>query len=135
MTKPGFDSEALLAVIRGRLPDLLGVWLFGSRARGTARTDSDIDVAVLGRRPYDTVLVFETGLELSATALLDVDLLDLRDTSVVFRKQVAEHGKLLWTSDREACDAFSADSCVLYVAQVEEQRALERELAREQRRV
>ena len=65
-------------------------------------------------------------MELSTIVLSDVDLLDLRRVSVVFRKQVAEHWRLLWTSNRALCESFDADSNARYLANVEEQRELNR---------
>lgn len=41
------DSEPILKVLQGRLPTLLAVYGFGSRAQGTAQADSDLDLAVL----------------------------------------------------------------------------------------
>ncbi len=73
-----------LGELRGRLerllgPDLLGMWLFGSHARGEAHEESDVDILVLipepswevRRRILDTAadLSVETGLLLSPTVM------------------------------------------------------------------
>ena len=43
-----FDATGpVIAHIRAAFPDALGVYVFGSRAAGTANADSDLDLAVL----------------------------------------------------------------------------------------
>ncbi|HEX5054663.1 MAG TPA: nucleotidyltransferase domain-containing protein [Planctomycetota bacterium] len=113
---PALDYAALLRRVHERLPGVQGVWLFGSRARGDAREDSDIDLAVLGPTAFDPVLVFDLGLELGVLASRDVDLVDLRAASTVLRKEALHGGRLLSCLDRAACEAFLADSMALYVA-------------------
>lgn len=118
------DVEPLLETIRSRLPGVLGVWLFGSLASGRARPDSDIDLAVLARKPVDAVQLFELGLDLGVLAKRDVDLIDLRRVSTVMRKVVVTEGALVFAGDAAACESFAADSLALYVAFREEQRAV-----------
>ena len=117
---PDASTDALvsrmLRCIREQLPAVRGIWLFGSQARGDARPDSDIDLAVLGPAAFDPVAVFDLGLELGVLAQRDVDLVDLRRMPVVLRKEVMTGGRLVVCQDRSACEAFVADSMALYVA-------------------
>ena len=39
--------QAIVEALQSRLPGLLAIYAFGSRAQGTARPDSDLDLAVL----------------------------------------------------------------------------------------
>lgn len=61
-------------------PLIVRVWLFGSRVRGTAHPDSDIDVAVeICRLPGDTdartTFLFEgNGLKMSIQSLLAISV-------------------------------------------------------------
>lgn len=116
------DVEPLLATIVARLPATVGIWLFGSLAAGRPRPDSDIDLAVLGREPFDRVQVFDLGLDLGVQAGRDVDLVDLRRVSTVMRKEIVTEGVLVHCTDAAACEAFVAEARALYVARKEEQR-------------
>ncbi len=112
--------EPLLRRIQERLSGVRGVWLFGSHARGDARHDSDIDLAVLGSAAFDPVATFDLGLELGVLARCDVDLIDLRRAPTVLRKEIVSGGRLVDCRDPIACEAFAADSMALYVAFREE---------------
>ncbi|MBK8978621.1 MAG: nucleotidyltransferase domain-containing protein [Planctomycetes bacterium] len=122
MRPASVDPTALADTIRRSLPGALGVWLFGSRARGDERPDSDVDLAVLGRERFDPVAVFELGLRLGVVAGRDVDLLDLRRTAVVLRKEIVLGGRRLWCADPTACDRFEQAAIEVYYAWLEEQR-------------
>ena len=69
------------------------VILFGSRARGTNRERSDIDLAVSG----ENVLRFEELLEEQADTLLSFDVINLDEiASDKLRESIAREGKLLY---------------------------------------
>lgn len=116
------DVEPLVAAVRARFPMVFGVWLFGSLARGRARRDSDIDLAIAAPAPLDPVQVFDLGLELGVLAGRDVDLVDLRRGSVLLRHVVMTEGRLLFAASPEACQQFAADTSALWCARQDEQR-------------
>jgi predicted nucleotidyltransferase len=118
------DIEPLVAAIRARISDAIGIWLFGSVAQGHERPDSDIDLAVLARSKVDAIQLFELGLDLGVLANRDVDLVDLRVVSTVMRKVIVTTGRLVFAADSVACARFAADSVALYVALREEQRVV-----------
>ena len=72
------------------------VYLFGSRANGTARERSDIDVAVwpLAELPVGTLARIREALE-ESNVIYTVDLVDLRDTDETFRARVLAEG-IMW---------------------------------------
>ncbi len=76
------------------------LWVFGSRAAGTARRDSDWDLAALFKsRPEPLELLGLRG-ELELLAGVPVDVIDLDRASPVLAYQVAKHGQLLVDHDR-----------------------------------
>lgn len=53
------NQPAIIQHLQQHIPNLLGVWAFGSRISGGARADSDLDLAVLVAGYADTVRLFE----------------------------------------------------------------------------
>lgn len=84
---------------------LLGVWVFGSHARGEVRGDSDVDLGVLCEPPL--------GLErtrwmeaLSRAAGVEVDVIDLASTSATLAWEVITTGWLAVENDSLAVEQF-----------------------------
>lgn len=94
--------ERVVRTLRGRLPGLLAVYAFGSRVQGTARPDSDLDMAVLVAGYADAVPLWQLGGELADIVGCVVDLLDLRAASTVMQHQVITSGERWWASDAQA---------------------------------
>lgn len=87
----------------------MAVYLFGSTARGTARSGSDIDVAVLFDAPPRRALsgprlVIEGELERALGR--PVDLVVLNDAPVDLRARVLRDGRLLVERNPSARIAF-----------------------------
>ena len=91
-----------------------GVMVFGSRARGDERADSDIDLAVLLTEPADPLTVWENAQLLASQLQQDVDLIDLRSATTVLQKEVISSGIWLHKADAFACDLFEVHVISLY---------------------
>ena len=74
------------------------VYLFSSRARGTARQTSDVDIAVLpeGPTPWAALSRIRERLE-ESTIPFQVDVVDLSETDEDFRSRVLKEG-VLWNA-------------------------------------
>lgn len=73
------------------------VFLFGSRAKGTERRTSDIDVAILPRSPLPAGVLSEIRQILEeSNVLYTVELVDLSEADPVFRERVLREG-IPWT--------------------------------------
>lgn len=101
------DRDALLSTVQQRLPGLLGLYAFGSRIQGTARPESDLDLAVLVAGYADALLLWDLAGELEDLAGCPVDLLDLRAASTVMQYQILTKGERWWRRDMQA-DLFEA---------------------------
>ncbi|CAD86136.1 nucleotidyltransferase domain-containing protein [Nitrosomonas europaea] len=94
--------NALIHSLQTHISDLLAIYAFGSRIQGTARLDSDLDLAVLVAGYTDPLILFEVANELADVAGYAVDLLDLRAASTVMQYQIITTGKRWWTLDMQA---------------------------------
>lgn len=101
---PDILQREMAAVFPGRR--LLGAWLYGSRARGQSRVDSDLDLAVLFDSPLDPVALFDAGGRLAAAIGSHVDLVDLRRAGVLLRVEATQGGRPLVPPTIEA-DLFA----------------------------
>ncbi|MCD2344120.1 nucleotidyltransferase domain-containing protein [Ideonella azotifigens] len=94
--------EALVSTLRDRLPGLLAVYVFGSRAQGTAGPQSDLDMAVLVAGQVEPLVLWELAGDLADLSGCPVDLLDLRAASTVMQYQVITTGQRWWALDAQA---------------------------------
>lgn len=88
--------------LRAALPELLGIWVFGSEAAGTTGPESDLDLAILLPQHTSPEGLWELAQGLASQAGREVDLVDLGQASTVLQYQVVAHGRLLWAADAQA---------------------------------
>lgn len=119
-----FDPDHVRDAALQVLPDAEAIYVFGSHARGDARADSDLDLAVLGTAPIDPVLRFAAQRELSTRLGCDVDLVDLLDSSSVLRSEVVNGGTPLFRRDMARTLDFEARVLGEYADLLEATRAL-----------
>ena len=95
----------MLEVVSGLLVVGIGVWLFGSRARGEARTDSDWDLLVvvpddLPEREYDWRAAWEvrngTGVSADVIGCSASDFRDAREIANTLSYEATHFGVLLY---------------------------------------
>jgi predicted nucleotidyltransferase len=90
---------ALIDVLERRSAALGGyrVFLYGSRATGTAWERSDFDVGVLGQAPMPVPLFWEIKDEFDAIpTLCKIDWVDFSKVSPTFRSRALEHIEVLY---------------------------------------
>ena len=82
------------------------VYLFGSVAEGRTRPGSDVDIAVLFRKPITAAALFELRNDLAEALSSDVDLIDLSTATTVMRKEVLRTGWMIFEADRLRREEF-----------------------------
>lgn len=89
--------ETLREALAGR-GEVKLAYLFGSRARGRARPDSDADVAVLGK----DLDLLGLAADLGKAARMDVDVVDLAQAGYPLMKAILRDGVLLHQGEKGA---------------------------------
>jgi predicted nucleotidyltransferase len=88
LTKPAEAAEFAAAVVRRHVPDpAYRVFLFGSRAEGTAHERSDIDIGIEGPAPVspEALSLIEDELE-EAPTLYTIEVVDFTRVPEKFRR-------------------------------------------------
>src|SRR5690606_19741186 len=110
------DIERIQQAVTDRLgadPSVATVYLFGSRARGTARPHSDVDLGLLYRGAAPQTLLeqpYDAQAQLSRELGVPVDIVVLNTAPVDLIHRVLRDGQLLIESDRSARIAFEVDA-------------------------
>jgi uncharacterized protein YutE (UPF0331/DUF86 family)/predicted nucleotidyltransferase len=97
------------AALHARFPEIIALYLFGSRAEGSARPDSDIDLAVLTAPavPCTPHRFFAYYAPLSALLHTDkIDLVWLNEAHLALQWKIVRTGALLFCSDATAVAEF-----------------------------
>ncbi|MGY6554218.1 MAG: type VII toxin-antitoxin system MntA family adenylyltransferase antitoxin [Wenzhouxiangella sp.] len=112
------DPSNIVDQILRDLPETQAIYLFGSGAKDEQLPGSDLDLAVL-LPPLEARRVGNLGgspLHLALESMLcrDVDLINLREASTVFQKEVIGSDRRLFCADSHAADEFEMLVLSLY---------------------
>jgi uncharacterized protein YutE (UPF0331/DUF86 family)/predicted nucleotidyltransferase len=101
------DLDQIVVDVTRALPHVLAAWIFGSRADGTARPGSDLDIAVMpmpGQKP-PAGIEERIAAAVAARTGLDVDVCQLTDASPVLGIEAVGHGRRVFVRDEALADA------------------------------
>lgn len=110
------DRERILAVVASYAAsraDVVACYVFGSVARGTAREDSDVDVAVLFTTPPVSTMdspVFAIADDLQEQLRKPVDVIALETASPDLIHRILRDGVIVHEADKAKRIAFEIDS-------------------------
>ena len=80
--------------------------IFGSAAKDMLREDSDIDIAFFSDKTHSEYEMFIVGQELATILGRDVDLIDIKKASTVFKAQILGNGKIIYSKDEIQTKTF-----------------------------
>jgi predicted nucleotidyltransferase len=100
------------------------IYLFGSFARGTARPNSDLDLALACDRAQGAYDLFITAQEIASKLHREVDVVDLNTASTVFQMQIVSTGKVLYCTDETRRISFEALVYKMYARLNEERKVI-----------
>jgi predicted nucleotidyltransferase len=113
--------------------DLELVVLYGSRARGYARPDSDSDVGVMRRAglvPAERILDLAVKIG-EATGLPGIDLVDLRRAPPLLKHSAGTHGRALYEDEPGRFNLFKVYAWKLWLDDQQTLRKLDAVYVRE----
>ncbi len=110
-------------LLKEMIPGLLGIYIFGSYANNSMTSESDVDIAFLTFQKISPVEKWKIQEKLASTLNTNVDLVDMKDASVVLRSEIIENGIRIYTTDKFECDNFEVTSYSMY-ADLNESRML-----------
>lgn len=79
--------------------NIISVYLFGSAAKNQLKPESDTDIAFLSFLDVDEYECFMKAQELAEIFKRDVDLIDLKKASTVFKAQIIGTSSLIYCND------------------------------------
>lgn len=108
------QQQAVSATLRAHMAAVAAL-LFGSYAKGHARADSDVDIAVLLAGPEPGPLArLQLQQELADYLHRSVDLIVLNSTSPVLAMQVLAYHRVIFCDDAVALASFQATTVTAY---------------------
>lgn len=122
--------DTITSIILETIPQVIGIYLFGSRADGTFHSKSDFDVAVLLPRdkPIDHRSLFDLQQDISVSINQDVDLICLNSTTLVMQFLITSNGVLLFARDKTEILKFETLILSMYQRFNEERRGILEEI-------
>ena len=88
-----------IATLFAREPGIRLALIFGSLAKGRARSDSDVDVAVAADRPLDIGTKMRLIEQLAVLTGRPIDLVELQVAEGLILNQILVEGRLLFCRD------------------------------------
>ncbi|WP_026691024.1 type VII toxin-antitoxin system MntA family adenylyltransferase antitoxin [Alteribacter aurantiacus] len=116
------EKEIIINVLKNSVSPYV-IYVFGSTVNGETHNKSDLDLAFLSDNkvcsPYDLFMIAQT---LADKVNREVDLVDLKKASTVFRAQVIHTGTAIYCSDEYKRQRFEMVAFNMY-AKLNEERA------------
>ncbi len=98
--------------------------LFGSAVKGELKKESDMDVAFLSDKEMDEYELYMIAEEIANRIGRDVDIVDLKKASTVFRAQIIGTGKEIFNQNETSSAAFKMKAFKEYANLNEERQCI-----------
>ncbi len=110
--------EGIISTLLTVYPDMQAIYLFGSYGTENEWPDSDVDIALLlppdEAKKAGTLMMSELRFALESFLKKDVDLINLRQVSTVFQKEIILAERRIFCADEYAADEFEMLVLSLY---------------------
>jgi len=109
-----FETK-IVGFLKKRISSVIGIYIFGSYAANQVTAESDIDIAFLAEEKLTPVEKWKIQEKLATLLDLDVDLVDLKDASVVLKKEIVEKGILVFSANKFKVESFEMTTYSMYI--------------------
>lgn len=124
----------VIPLLRAAYPDVQAIYLFGSYATADERPDSDVDLALLlpplTAKAVGSLALSDLRATLERRLGREVDLVNVRQVSTVFQKEIVWLGRRIDCADVYAADEFEMLVLSLYQKLNAERQGILEEFAR-----
>ena len=121
------EQAAIVDTVLSHYPDVQAIYLFGSYGTEGEWPNSDVDIALLlspeRAKSEKHLILSPCRFDLEKALDRDVDLLNARQVSTVFQKEII-YGRLVYCLDRYAVDEFEMLTLSYYQKLNEERREI-----------
>lgn len=121
-------NEQIVQTILTHTPQVQAVYLFGSHGTEDERPSSDVDIALLlppeQAKAVGSLLLGELHMALAELLGKEVDLVNLRQVSTVFQKEIVMTGRQIYCADDYAAAEFEMLTLSYYQKLNEERREI-----------
>lgn len=100
------------------------IYIFGSSVCGNFNDDSDIDIGFFKFEDINSYELFLMQEELADTLKRDVDLINLKNSTTVFKAQVVGFGELIYQNNENIITEFRIRSLKEYAKLNEERKII-----------
>lgn len=119
-------AETIIQTVLAHYPNVQGIYLFGSCMTEDEWPNSDVDIALLlpplEAKQVRHLPMSDCSIELARALGKEVDLLNARTVSTVFKKEIVSKGRLLYCANRYAVDEFEM-LAISYYQKLNEERS------------
>ncbi|SHF74135.1 Predicted nucleotidyltransferase [Mariniphaga anaerophila] len=104
----------IIDFLRERFDNLSGLYVFGSYATDLHTSQSDLELAFLS--PDKISVADRRDMQKALATLIDIniDLIDLKEASVVLRAEILKAGKQIYSGNSYECDKFEMVTYSMY---------------------
>jgi uncharacterized protein len=125
--------DVIVRCVTSAHPEVEGIYLYGSRAGGQARRDSDLDVALLlpaaTAKAVGSLAMSELRFRLEESLGQTVDLVNARAAPIVLQKEIIAGGIPVFATNRPLLDQYEMLVLSLYGKLNEERKGILQDFA------
>jgi len=99
-------NDKIIDFLTTYIKDIDAIYIFGSYASDNFTSQSDIDIAFLNKKSLTPIEIWDISSTLSNLLMIDVDLIDLKNTNTVFRFEIIHKGIKIYEADKKTVEKF-----------------------------